>query len=156
MANGERAVVNKHVSAHVEKGTNAVTFLFEVLPGPCLDSYGIHVAQMAHFPKSVIKAARAKASVLEGEGADGQSEGSPAKRARADPSAGGGDAMDVEATSGGSGGGAAASEAKLAAFGSKLRAHQGLGAMAPAQRMSTVRGMAQSAGVLSRSLLSSQ
>ena len=66
MANGERAVVNKHVSAHVETGTNAVTFLFEVLPGPCLDSYGIHVAQMAHFPKSVIKAARVKASELEG------------------------------------------------------------------------------------------
>ena len=36
MANGERAVVNKHVSAHVEKGTGAVTFLFEVQSSPKL------------------------------------------------------------------------------------------------------------------------
>mmetsp|Transcript_9119 Transcript_9119/g.15473 ORF Transcript_9119/g.15473 Transcript_9119/m.15473 type:complete len:201 (+) Transcript_9119:2-604(+) len=66
LANEEAAVVNKHVTAHVDEGSDQVTFLYEVQPGPCLQSYGVHVARMAHFPKSVIACAVDKAAQLEG------------------------------------------------------------------------------------------
>ena len=50
--------------------------LYNVLPGPCSESFGIHVAAMASFPPSVLKEAKRKADQLEhvdegeGEGAD--------------------------------------------------------------------------------------
>ena len=43
---------NVHVSAVEEKGT--VTFLHKVKPGAVDKSYGIHVASLAHLPKSLI------------------------------------------------------------------------------------------------------
>ena len=43
---------NVHVSAIEEKGT--VTFLHKVKPGAVDKSYGIHVASLAHLPKSLI------------------------------------------------------------------------------------------------------
>jgi DNA mismatch repair protein MSH2 len=69
LANEERAVVNRHVTAHVDEESDEVTFLYEVQPGPCLQSYGVHVARMAQFPKSVIACAAAKAAELEGPSA---------------------------------------------------------------------------------------
>ena len=39
--------------------------LYRVLPGASDQSLGIHVAQMAQFPDSVVEAARRKASELE-------------------------------------------------------------------------------------------
>ncbi|CAM9603451.1 unnamed protein product [Heterosigma akashiwo] len=60
----EASVRNKHVSAHVEAGK--ITFLYEVQPGPCLESFGIHVAEMAHFPPAVVASAKRKARELEG------------------------------------------------------------------------------------------
>ena len=63
--------------------------------------------------------------------------------------------MDVDVAGGGDVAEAAA-EAKLASFGNQLKAHTGLGSMEPAQRATAVRGMAQGAGVLPQSLLSSQ
>lgn len=42
-----------------------VALSFQVEPGACDQSFGIHVAEFAKFPESVIALARAKASELE-------------------------------------------------------------------------------------------
>lgn len=39
--------------------------LYEVKPGACLESFGIHVAAMAGFPRSVVREAKRKAATLE-------------------------------------------------------------------------------------------
>ena len=56
-------VQNKHVTAHVEDGT--ITFLYEVADGPCLESFGIKVAELAGFPQKTINVAKDKAAQLE-------------------------------------------------------------------------------------------
>lgn len=42
-----------------------MTMLYEVREGACLESFGIHVAAMAGFPRSVIREAKRKAATLE-------------------------------------------------------------------------------------------
>ena len=56
-------VVNRHVSAHIEDG--AMTMLYRVEDGPCDRAFGIHVAEVAQFPKEVIAAAKRKLHELE-------------------------------------------------------------------------------------------
>jgi DNA mismatch repair protein MSH2 len=56
-------VRNFHVKALTER--NRLVMLYRVLPGASDQSLGIHVAQMAQFPPSVVEAARAKAKELE-------------------------------------------------------------------------------------------
>ncbi|VEU41392.1 unnamed protein product [Pseudo-nitzschia multistriata] len=56
-------VKNCHVTAR--KGSQGLTFLYKVRPGPCLESFGIQVAEMAHVPRAVIEDARKRARELE-------------------------------------------------------------------------------------------
>jgi DNA mismatch repair protein MSH2 len=59
----EKAVKNCHVTA--KKGNRGLTFLYEIRPGPCLESFGIQVAEMANVPQSVIQDAKRRARLLE-------------------------------------------------------------------------------------------
>ncbi|KAH6807687.1 MUTS-like protein 2 [Perilla frutescens var. frutescens] len=58
-------VSNYHVSAHIDSSSRKLTMLYKVEPGACDQSFGIHVAEFAKFPESVLALARAKASELE-------------------------------------------------------------------------------------------
>ncbi|KAL3920317.1 MAG: hypothetical protein SGILL_003322 [Bacillariaceae sp.] len=58
-----RRVGNCHVTA--QKGGQGLTFLYQVRPGPCLESFGIQVAEMAHMPRTVIEDAKKRAKELE-------------------------------------------------------------------------------------------
>jgi DNA mismatch repair ATPase MutS len=59
----EKAVKNCHVTA--KKGDRGLIFLYEIQPGPCLESFGIQVAEMANVPQIVIQDAKRRARLLE-------------------------------------------------------------------------------------------
>ncbi|CAH0515463.1 unnamed protein product [Peronospora belbahrii] len=54
---------NKHVTAVAND--RAITMVYQVRDGPCMESFGIHVASMVGFPPSVIQCARRKSQELE-------------------------------------------------------------------------------------------
>lgn len=56
-------VLNRHVTALVEK--NSIVMLHLVENGPSDQSFGVHVAALAHFPDEVVATARAQADLLE-------------------------------------------------------------------------------------------
>ncbi|XP_022738331.1 DNA mismatch repair protein MSH2-like [Durio zibethinus] len=58
-------VANHHVSAHIDSSSRKLTMLYKVEPGACDQSFGIHVAEFANFPESVVALAREKAAELE-------------------------------------------------------------------------------------------
>ncbi|XP_010265279.1 PREDICTED: DNA mismatch repair protein MSH2 [Nelumbo nucifera] len=58
-------VANYHVSAIIDPSSRKLTMLYKVEPGACDQSFGIHVAEFANFPESVVTLAREKAAELE-------------------------------------------------------------------------------------------
>ncbi|XP_009627423.1 DNA mismatch repair protein MSH2 [Nicotiana tabacum] len=58
-------IANFHVFAHIDPSNRKLTMLYKVHPGACDQSFGIHVAEFANFPPSVVALAREKASELE-------------------------------------------------------------------------------------------
>ena len=46
-------------------GRGELTFLYQIRPGPCLESFGIQVAEMAQVPSAVIQDAKRMAAALE-------------------------------------------------------------------------------------------
>jgi DNA mismatch repair protein MSH2 len=82
-------VKNLHVVAHVgdgERQSKEITLLYKVesgniirgcklISGVCDQSFGIHVAELAHFPEKVLRMAKRKADELEDfSGKDGSEE----------------------------------------------------------------------------------
>ena len=55
----------KNLQAMAIAEENKITLLYKVVDGICERSFGIHVAELAHFPQSVINMAKRKAAELE-------------------------------------------------------------------------------------------
>ena len=78
-------MANFHVEALIDQESRKLTMLYQIKPGACDQSFGIHCAEFARFPEEVLKIARAKAEELEDFSKQG------AERATANLDAGGSD-----------------------------------------------------------------
>lgn len=76
---------NLHVATHVEKTSeNSVTLLYKVVEGSCNQSFGINVAELARFPKSVVDMAKRKLQELEDAEVDSEQTASDIQRSKFD------------------------------------------------------------------------
>lgn len=57
------------MSTHIESASEGITLLYKVVEGSCNQSFGIHVAELARFPASVVEMSKRKLRELE-EGVD--------------------------------------------------------------------------------------
>ncbi|KAJ1959900.1 MSH2 protein [Dipsacomyces acuminosporus] len=86
------SVDNRHVMARIAPNTNAsgaaagrrdLTLLYRIGQGVCDQSFGIHVAELANFPESVVRLASFKASELEDFSSAGAKGDASEKQAKA-------------------------------------------------------------------------
>jgi DNA mismatch repair protein MSH2 len=59
-------VQNLHVETHIDPGSGRLTMLYHIREGACDQSFGIQVAESAHFPAQVVQLAKRKLAELEG------------------------------------------------------------------------------------------
>ncbi|WIA29725.1 hypothetical protein OEZ86_012205 [Tetradesmus obliquus] len=90
---GPGGVANLHVQTQLDDATGKLTMLYNIAQGACDQSFGIHVAESANFPASVVAAAKVKLAELESASAGSNTQQQQQKGLGDDAAV---DAMDID------------------------------------------------------------